>query len=329
LTWDEDDPERNQITRRNLSKKEIDDADFRAYLAPPSSESESEPEATQPTPESKAKRKKASREKLRALLLRGNNNLPEGWGREGSESGDVDMEITFTPGLSDRNAQEESTLDKYQRKIREKRKKRKEEAKEKIYKGDASGIGEEDDFFDIGKHEESVNTKPAKKHGGKARRASPDAVTRPVTTPEELALLVASDDPGAQPSHFNLKSVLKAEKKARRKGKKRKDGKDGDDNEVQADFTINVNDERFKVLHEDHHYAIDPTNPQFKKTSSMDAFLRERARRQRQLAEKDSEVALTGKQLGTEQTNLKTLVESVKRKSANNLTSGTGKRQKV
>ncbi|GLB36099.1 putative NUC153 domain containing protein [Lyophyllum shimeji] len=332
LTWDEDDPERNQITRRKLTKKEIEDADYRAYLA--SSSSESESEETPPVLKSAGRDKKASRDKLRALLLGGNDDMPEGWGREESDPGDVDMEITFTPGLSEKKAVEETTLETYQRKMREKRKKRKEEAKDTSQKRDAGGIGEEDDFFDTGKDEEPVDAEPGKgvdkkQRATKAQRPSSEAVTRPVSTPEELALLLASDDPSTQPKHFNLKSVLKAEKKARRKGKKRKDDKPGEDNEAQADFTIDVNDERFKALHEDHNYAIDPTNPHFKKTSSMDAFLKERARRQKQLAGSDSQVALTGEQLGSEPTNLNTLVESVKRKSAGSLTPGTGKRRKV
>jgi len=45
LTWDEDDPERTLVTRRALSRKEIEENDFRAYLA---SSSDTEAEASQP-----------------------------------------------------------------------------------------------------------------------------------------------------------------------------------------------------------------------------------------------------------------------------------------
>ncbi|KAG5647933.1 hypothetical protein DXG03_006967 [Asterophora parasitica] len=322
LTWDEDDPERNQITRRTLSKKEIDNADFRAYLA---SSSESESETNQPS-KSKAKDKNASRDKLRALLLSGGgDDLPEGWGCEDDDQGDVDMEITFTPGLSDKKDEGETTLDKYQRKMREKRKKRKDEVAQKV------NAGEDDDFFDLGADQkaEGVGEKGRKKPQRKAKEASPEPAARPLTTPEELALLVTSDDPGAHPNHFNLKSVLKAEKKAHRKGKKRKGDKDEEDNEVQADFAINVNDDRFKALHEEHQYAIDPTNPQFKKTSSMNAFLRERARRRKQQSGEGSAHSSTSIQKASDEKSLKSLVESVKRKSVNALAQGTGKRRKV
>ncbi|KAG6912008.1 hypothetical protein DXG01_000256 [Tephrocybe rancida] len=328
LTWDEDDPERNQLTRRTLTKKEIEDADFGAFLA---SSSESEPEVVEATPKSKVKDKKSSRDKLRALLLGGNDDLPEGWDRE-DDPGDVDMEITFTPGLSEQK-EDETTLDKYQRKMREKRKKRKDEVKEKTLNSEVGNVQDNDDFFDVGS-DSADEAQPAKGKDKKSRRkatrqAAPESSVRPLSTPEELALLVASDDPGAETKHFNLKSVLKAEKKARRKGKTRKNDNDEGDNELQEDFRIDVNDERFKILHEDHQYAIDPTNPQFKKTVSMDAFLQERSRRKTDVTPGSSNPSLRQHRNETEGKTLKSLVESVKRKSANSLAHGTGKRRKI
>ena len=51
--------------------------------------------------------------------------MPEGWGTGAGEDGaSVDMEITFTPGLSAGTGdQDETTLEKYQRKMKEKKKK--------------------------------------------------------------------------------------------------------------------------------------------------------------------------------------------------------------
>ncbi|KAG6842256.1 hypothetical protein C0991_000226 [Blastosporella zonata] len=329
LTWDEDDPERNQITRRTLTKKEIEDADFRAYLAS-SSESETEVIETS-SKKNKDKDKKSSRDKLRALLLGGNDDLPEGWDRE-DDPGDVDMEITFTPGLSEQK-EDETTLDTYQRKMREKRRKRKEEVKEKALKAESNDVQDEDDFFDVENVEgDDANPPAGKDRKGRqkeARRGAPDHPPRPLSTPEELALLVASDNPAAETQHFNLKSVLKAEKKARGKGQKRKNDKNDDgDNEIQADFRIDVNDDRFKILHEDHQYAIDPTNPHFKKTVSMDAFLQERSRRKTDVTRKGSDPVITQDRNENEGKTLKSLVESVKRKSVDRL-HGIGKRRKV
>lgn len=262
LTWDEDDPERNRVTRRRLSRKEIEGADFTAYLA--SSESGSEPECIPEDPKSKGTTKKTSRDKLRALLLKGNDdNLPEGWGREDDNLGDVDMEVTFTPALSEKQGEDETTLDVYQRKMREKRKRRKQEVKGNAVTAVTDKI--EDDFFDT-EGEKSKSTTELKKSQTRnpdtqALSMSPKTAVRPLATPEELALLVVSDNSNAESKHFNLKSIVKAEKKPHRKGKKRKPSDEGDD-EIQADFKIDVKDERFKALHEDHRYAIDPSNPQ-------------------------------------------------------------------
>jgi len=257
LTWDDDDRERSQITRRTLTRKEIDNADFRAYLA----SSESESSDAEPAQRGE-KSTKPSRERIRALLLAGTHEgLPEGWGCDNDAPGDVDMEITFTPGLSESKGQDETTIETYQRKIREKRKKRKE-TKETIPQEKADG--DKDDFFDIEADKEispDVNN-PSRRHQFKAdAQAMIPTTSRPEITPEELALLLASDNPNMEPQHFNLNSVLKAEKKSRRKGKLKRSTNE-DDKETQADFSINVKDERFTALHEDPHFAIDPTNPQ-------------------------------------------------------------------
>ena len=234
----------------------MEESNFNAYIA--NSSSESEPDAEdKPLPSKKDK--STSREKLRALLLGGNDEaIPEGWGDDGAVD-DVDMEITFTPGLSDKkNKEDETTLERYQRKMKEKRKKKKEEGTDK-----RGGKQLEDDFFeqasDEEAHDEDVDGNRTK---GKTTVNQKDLSLRPEATAEELALLVASDNPNAEPKHFNIKSVIKAEKqKKRKKGRKAKG--DVDTNETQEDFILDVKDERFKALHEDHEFAIDPSNPQY------------------------------------------------------------------
>ena len=266
LTWDDDDPERLRVTRRVLTRKEIEENDFRAYLAS-SSDSDGEDEG----PKSKGK---ADRVKMRALLLGGGDDtLPEGWSRGGEdEADDVDMEITFMPGLSEaRNGEEETTIEKYARKMREKKKKRKEEhgAREP-----EKSKGVEDDFFgedsSDGGEEGEEETKKGRK-GKKDRKAKKDEEAPAAhdkqlkSTAEELALVAISDNPAAEPRHFDMKAVLKAEKSKgkKRRGKKRGVGEDGEqEQELQADFAIDVRDERFAALHEDHTFAIDPSNPQ-------------------------------------------------------------------
>ncbi|KAJ7071084.1 hypothetical protein C8F01DRAFT_1206685 [Mycena amicta] len=280
LTWDDDDPERNRITRRALTRKEIEENDFKNLIAS-SSEDESDAEP------------QLSRDKLRSLLLDGaGDDLPEGWDRADEERRDVDMEITFTPGLSElKSTGDETTLEKYQRKLKEKRKKKKPEPS--VAKEDA-----QDEFFDDEPEQQpQTGKKPT------------DKPARTVSTAEELSLLVSADDPTAEHAA---------------KSKRKRKTAEIETNEMQQDFAINVQDSRFARVHEDHAFAIDPSNPHFKKTKGMTALLEERAKRQKQSrhgTERKKSVDGSGR-------SLESLVESVKRKSGSSVQQN-GKRRKT
>ncbi|KAI0032727.1 hypothetical protein K488DRAFT_78297 [Vararia minispora EC-137] len=331
LTWDQEDPERSHVTRRDLTKKEIEDGDFHAYIAPSSG---SELESV-----SKPSGQNMSRDKLRALLLGdGGEDLPEGWGNSKSTRAnlddDVDMEVTFMPALSGRTDEEETTLGKYQRKVREKKKKRKEEWKaakeageEKQMLGRANAV--QDDFFGESGEESETDAAPTKK-GKRTGKGDAEREGRRLSTKEELSLLAAADGLDGEAKHFDMKAIIKAEKG--KKGKKSKRAKREHDedgsNELQGGFSIDVMDERFQAVHEDYHFAIDPSNPHFKRTKSMAALLEERSKRQQQKhAEKPDFVRAhkTEKNTGP---NLHSLVESVKRKSSS-LEGNAGKRQRT
>ncbi|KAF4605163.1 pre-rRNA-processing protein esf1 [Pleurotus pulmonarius] len=321
LTWEEDDPERNLVTRRKLSQKEIEESDFKAYLA--SSSSESEPEDGQPS--KKKFSKSASRDKLRSLLLGGEDaELPEGWGMDDGAD-DVDMEITFSAGLSGAKDGEETTLEKYQRKLRDKKKKRKEELKERTTTK-TGGKEPKDEFFDDGSDDElSDNTKDRPQNDKQGKKET----GRSVSTAEELALLAAADQLEDDSRHFNMKSVLKAEKaKKGKRGKLNKKKQTEVENELQEDFAIDVKDERFNALHEDHTYAIDPSNPHFKKTKSMGALLDERSRRHKTRHDDVSVQRNPSKPADGTDGGLQALVDRVKRKSTTTASDRKHKRQK-
>ncbi|EPQ60624.1 hypothetical protein GLOTRDRAFT_102368 [Gloeophyllum trabeum ATCC 11539] len=319
LTWDEDDPERVRVTRRALSKKEIEEADFKAYIAS-SSESEEDPSHRE-----EAAKKGASRDKLRALLLGGTDELPEGWGTQDNNKADVDMEITFTPGLSESKDQQgdETTLEKYQRKMKEKRKKRKEELKTK------AAVKEEptraDDFFGSDSEGASaVEGDVSSERKGKSK----GSISRHVSTAEELSLLAAADNPEAAPRHFDMKAVVKSEKARGKKRRSKKNPLDEGENETQEDFKIDVQDERFAALHEDYNFAIDPSNPRFKKTKSMSALLEERSKRKKATPHHSDSAAPRTGAISSDRT-LESLVQSVKRKSVATEGPSNGKRRKA
>lgn len=58
--------------------------------------------------------------------------------------------------------------------------------------------------------------------------------------------------------HFSLKSIMKNEKDKKRKKKNKVE------KPKQDDFEIDLNDSRFSALYSSHHYAVDPSDPQFK-----------------------------------------------------------------
>lgn len=125
LTWDEDDVDRYHVTRRDFTQEDLKDLDFDAYLA--SSDEEEEEENVD-----------MLREKYRKLLESNNGNAYAD--KADSEEEEGDMEITFTPGLSeaagaavkskqeqddDEENKDETSIEKYMRKVKEKKKAKK------------------------------------------------------------------------------------------------------------------------------------------------------------------------------------------------------------
>jgi hypothetical protein len=97
VKWDEDDQLR-RITHRPLSRKDIEEGTFDAYLASSSSESDSESNDRQVDNGMKGEREKRS--KLRALLL-GDDKSSRRQGKDIDGDSDVDMKITFRSGLTE------------------------------------------------------------------------------------------------------------------------------------------------------------------------------------------------------------------------------------
>jgi hypothetical protein len=233
LTWDEDEPDRHTVTRRKLTSKEIEEADFGTYLA--SSSSESDVESTR---SSRSRPKGLPRDQLRSLLLAATPELPEGW--RDDTGNDVDMEVTFTPALSSnvRSGEEESTLDSYRRKMKERRQKRKEEVSQRT----RSKTTISDEFFlsDNPPSQESTHITPQ-------------------STVSELALLIGNDHTNIK--HFSMKAIVNAEDQRKHKKRRKRSKLDADD--IQAEFSLDTSDARFDVIHRDPQFAIDPNDSQY------------------------------------------------------------------
>ncbi|GAA6038371.1 hypothetical protein JCM8097_007615 [Rhodosporidiobolus ruineniae] len=201
---------------------------------------------------------------------------------------------------------------------------------------------------EIGGPSKKQQQKQAKKDKRAQREAQAEADAKEQA---ELALLVGSDDEdvlgadGEGGRHFDMRQILKAEKnKGKKAPKARGKGKKGAAKEVEAvkdEFKIDVQDDRFKSLHEDFDYAIDPSNPRYQKSRNMEALLAEgRKRRSTKSSSARAPVAArdpsdtnrkrsaaeaaSGFETGE---SLSKLVDAVKRKAGD--VGGRGKRAKV
>ena len=324
LTWDAEDKVRKEVQKRAFSRKEIDDNDLQAYIGSASSDDDEDEEEDEEMPEgvdadtmsvtSKSTvNRQAKRDALRAALGLGAEPEPLGpRKKKGRDQGPVgNMEISFTPGLSasdkkdsvfenDPREIEESTMDRYIRKERERKQRRKERMKARREgrdpdaedspaddeadageKNDAEeDLGFDDPFFTDPMHEEKEKKK-AKKQAQKqrekdaAKEAAASAAQR-----AELELVMAGDE-DSRLRHFDMREIHKAEKAAKLKGKAAKKKKVKDAQKAVGDdgFEMDTKDPRFARLFESHEFAIDPTNPRYKKTEGMRKLMDEGKRK--------------------------------------------------
>ncbi|CDO95054.1 unnamed protein product [Kluyveromyces dobzhanskii CBS 2104] len=286
LTWDETPADRVEISKRAFTQREVEEMDFKAYLASDSEESEDE-------------QNDQSKNRLKALVMDsvkvGEKSLFNE--KDGEEDNEVDMEITFTPGL-DENTQpetndneEESTIDKLRRKEKERRKKRKDRVKE------------------LKKESESKLKKTSTKRREDSK--SPDDDKKKAEL--ELLMLDENEENSTinNKAHFNMKEIIKSEKEKAKKSKYRNKEKI-----VEDQFTPDTSDPRFKEVFEDHDFAIDPTQPEFKKTPAMEKILNERVKRSNKKSHgKKRNNDISDAQNGDSTTKINGLVEKLKAKS--------------
>ncbi|RPA83658.1 hypothetical protein BJ508DRAFT_360344 [Ascobolus immersus RN42] len=336
LTWDADDQRRQQVAKKAFSQKEIEENDLKAYLASSSDEEEDNEEA---------------RIRLRKLLGLDTDAPTSGESKTTGAGADGALEVSFTPADSknsskskeEKDPENETTLEKYMRKEKEKKEARRKARKAK--NGDeehsASSESEEeeaaaatdddlgfnDPFFEDPSVTKSKDSKKAEKAAKKEKKMAEAA--EKASKKAELELLMASDDEGADSTkvkaHFDMKSVMKAEKTQKLKGKAKKKAaaKLAQHNDkVQDNFKMDVNDPRFSAVFESHEFAIDPTNPRFMKTEGMKAIMEEKRKRRRKGGDDDpegEEKPDKKKKKKTEEKSKKddvgSLVERIKRKS--------------
>ncbi|KAJ8618188.1 hypothetical protein MRB53_014374 [Persea americana] len=284
LSWDDDEPNRKKIMKRKFKPDQLDELELKEFLASDDGESDDDDENDDAEASLKnSSQKPNKRDIYRALLQSGD-------GSDANDDGDKDMEVTFNTGLEDiskrflekQDKKSETVWEAYLRKRSEKRKERKRTSKLSSSDDDDSDYDQKaaaqpDDFFleesldtdveDPKKSSKDNSKKTKSKKRKTERRYSPeDTEKEQVASKEELELLL-TDDKGTEPSlkGYNLKS----------KNVKGKRGK-----EVLTEDklpTFDHDDPRFAPILKSHLFALDPTDPQFKRSAT---YLRQLAQKQ-------------------------------------------------
>lgn len=281
LTWEEDEPDRKKMLRRKFNPDQLDE--FDDYLAS-TGESDSDDDEND-----KDTKKRIARDRLLSLCQPEDNS-------DAAHSDDGnDMEITFSTGLEDlskhilekKDKKSETVWEAVLRKKNEKKKAWKKRSKHSS-EDDSSDYDvqempdQPDDFFIedepvSGTNAKISNTKTKGKskkrdkskstHNG--RQPSPETNKEQEASRAELELLLAGDQATENaPKGYNMKT-----KKV--KGKKGKKGKDVPVVDKLPDEEYK-NDPRFASLLSNPLYALDPTDPQFKRSA---AYARQRSRK--------------------------------------------------
>ncbi|WFC95661.1 pre-rRNA-processing protein esf1 [Malassezia brasiliensis] len=290
LTWDQDDPRRSKVTQAaHRNAHELHDDDVRTYLA---SDSEDDDSAHA-----------QSRDKLRSLLTAGQPSAfddaddEESMYAPKSRANEGEMQITFVPalapGASAKPAEDETTIERYLRKQKEKRERKK--AKARTAEAGAADAGQpaepvaegeltfDDPFFasNDGDLEAALaaetGAEPRKERKARKGRKEPREPDAPAA--DAGADAGADADAGSDAEqHFSLHDIVRAEKRQHKKlskqQRKREARRDAERTPLtQPSFTMDTEDPRFAAIKDDYRFAIDPHHPGFVKTAGMQQLL--------------------------------------------------------
>lgn len=328
LTWDETDPGRQRTTMRKFKKEDLLEMDFKAYLA--SSSDEDEPEKREETRNSDNDSSEDEDKKIEKYkeLLR------EIEDKERKSDRDQELEITWEPGLrettedlvtskmKEKKRKEMTPWESYLQTIKEKRKE-KRKGKE-ASKNTSTGIEPDDSdeipsdvdlsdpFFSqeidtgIGNYNKTEKASTGKTKKKRKRTAPETEEDRKAKEELELLLMDEKDDR----RHFSLKGIMENEKKSKKKRKR----KAKDEEVVDDNFNVDLEDSRFDALFTSHHFAVDPSDPQYRKTKAMETIIEERQKR-REETDNTQTKHDKGDQSQKRDPSLSLLVKSVKSKT--------------
>ncbi|GAP82854.1 putative pre-rRNA-processing protein esf1 [Rosellinia necatrix] len=344
LTWDvaPDETSRRESIRKAFtgSRAELEENDFRAYLASDSEDDEGIGNDVGAEPATAGDEPKLSKKEMRARKLREALGLgSEPMAKSSRAIGPVgDMQVTFTPALMGDEKKkkevgaEETTVEKYIRKERERKARRKEIAVAKR-NGDEvddgaepaepeEDLGFDDPFFTTDEPAKPSKSAERKEERRRRREEKETAAAQNAAQKAQLEKIMADGSNGQadQLEHFDMDEITRVEKKKSKKFKKKGKNQIEDHGGLQEGFEMNVDDDRFKAVFENHEFAIDPSNPKYKSTPGMKKLLEEgRKKRKTKSDDFDAPSEVSGKakkqKIKTANDDLNSLVESIRQKA--------------
>ncbi|XP_048229987.1 pre-rRNA-processing protein ESF1 isoform X2 [Ricinus communis] len=269
ISWDEDEPQRVKTLKRKFTADQLAEMELQEFLA--SDGSESDDDGNDDNAEGEADRKEKKRDKYRALIQSG-----DGSDGEDEEEGQ-EMEITFNTGLEGlskrilekRDKKSETVWEAHLRKQQEKKKARKKRSKysseDESSDADEEMIEEANDFF-VEEPSIKKGKKDAQAKGNKEEKQLLDTDKEAEASKAELELLLADDN--------EIDNGIKGYNLKRKKAKGKRGKEVPDENKLP---TVDYDDPRFSALFNSPLFALDPTDPQFKRSA---AYARQMAQRQ-------------------------------------------------
>lgn len=314
LTWDETNPERQEIAQKLNSGKldEITESDLQGYLASETSDDDDDDAKEVKRQETKADSSEEDAdpiEKYKSLL----KEIEEQ--EEAKQKKDVELEFTWGIGekeKAEKLVQEKMKKDEYLTPFEQYLEKRK--AKKKAKREERNKLkndSEDSDASDVEANEKKQ--KSVESDASDSSRDDDDEEKRKA----ELELLLMDENDGDNKRHFNMKKIEENASMSKSKQKRLSKKKKTEDDSKADDFEVDVKDSRFDALFTSHHFNIDPADPHYRKTKGTEALIGEKLKRR---ANTDTTEKVQAKQPKRDQklnAELQTLVKSVKKKTQN------------
>ncbi|XP_011497113.1 PREDICTED: ESF1 homolog [Ceratosolen solmsi marchali] len=330
LTWDETNPERQEITQKLLSKKfdDLDKNDIQAYLANGSSEDEVEDQVKKQLEKIECTSSHGTTIDKYKLLL---NSIKQA--EEDTQNREIALEFTWGLDVkkkTDKVVKEKSKktdltpfqqyLDKLKtRKVIKKKQKRKNYSEDNVV--DISNLNHEfiNRNVNNSNFSEKLNIQP-KLIKQKDAIVSEDFKNKEKIEQSQLELLLMDENEESNKFHFNMKTIELESLKKLKKKNLRKRRKDLKKDASKDEFEIDVRDSRFNALFTSHHYNIDPADPHYRKTKGTDALIQEKLKRR---IKSNSDIRVAQNTFNEERncthfkinTELNALIKSIKRNS--------------